>query len=85
MSEPLLDQKPEVVPIAPGSKWAVVLPAGTDKDKAQLVAAQLKAWWQDDHSPFMVLSADLHLVRLDEDGNPVLSQDPLLRYLREDA
>jgi hypothetical protein len=56
-----------VLPIAPGSKYVILIPDDTETELIFQLQDILGDWWADDDKPFMIISDRFEFVRVDDD------------------
>ena len=56
-----------VLPIAPGSKYVILIPDDTETDLIFQLQDLLGDWWESDDQPFMIISDKFEFVRVDDD------------------
>ncbi len=55
----------KIIPIAPGSKYVILIPQNTDSDQLTIMQTQLGEWWASDE-PFLLAGDQFKFVKVDE-------------------
>ena len=64
--DPQADVK-EIIPIAEGSKYVIMIPTNTESDILFEMQRQLSEWWADS-DPFIIVGDQFKLIKVDEHG-----------------
>ncbi len=64
----------EIIPIAPGDKYVILIPANTETDLLFELQDVLGDWWADGSAPFLIIGDQFKLVKVDKHSKiPVLA------------
>ncbi len=55
----------KIIPIAPGSKFVILIPQDTESDQLATMQTQLTEWWESDQ-PFLIAGDQFQFVKVDE-------------------
>lgn len=56
----------KVIPVAPGSKYVILIPTGTATETLMQLQDILVEWWRNDDDPFLIIGDQFEFVKVDD-------------------